>query len=164
VIVGIDANSRGFAAVWDGGHRDVIVGDVASSETTMWASKCLARLLKRINVSEGDHVYMEASLVAGARNLQSTIKQAYLNGALQGVICATGATCHLVPPTTWKKVATGSGRATKEDVAATISTLRPDFFEQVAGNQDLLDAAAIHIYGQITLGGEREVAGESSLS
>ncbi len=91
--------------------------------------------------------YIEAPVVAGARNLQSTIKQAFINGIVQGVFTKAGFTVHLVPVSTWKMVVCGNGRADKQQVAAHLERVWPVVSHVCAGDQDLIDAATVCMYG-----------------
>ena len=88
-------------------------------------------------------IYCEEPVVAGARNLRSTILIAETVGMILGV----RAYVRLVPVSSWKKATVGKGNATKEEVANWLQREYPDY-AQACGNQDLVDAAAIYLYGR----------------
>lgn len=92
--------------------------------------------------------YIEAPVVAGARNIQSTVKQAYINGVVQAAFVQAGFTVEMVPISTWKMVVVGNGSASKEQVARRIRGRWAPVHRSAAGDQDLLDAAAICLYGE----------------
>ena len=95
-----------------------------------------------VEIDEGDYdsirLYVEAPVVAGARNLQATIGIA----ETVGMVLSLGYPATLVPISTWKKAVVGKGNAKKEDVEA--------WYSSTGGTlkgQDFYDAAAIHAYG-----------------
>lgn len=92
-------------------------------------------------------VSIEAAVVAGARNLQSTIKQAYVIGAIQAELLrgarAEGYDVRLVAVSSWKKAVVGHGSSTKEQVAEFVRLRWPDIGERA---QDYYDAACIAAY------------------
>lgn len=94
-----------------------------------------------------DRVYIEDAIVAGARNLRTSIQLAQT----VGMVLSLGYQGSLVPVSSWKKQVIGNGNAKKEDVAAWYA----DFTGQQSRSQDIADAAAIAHYGQHLL----EVAG-----
>lgn len=89
-------------------------------------------------------LYVEEPVVAGARNIRSTI----LIAETVGMILALRAKVHMVPVSSWKKATVGNGHATKEDVAQWLAEEHPDYAKHCGSNQDLIDAAAIYIYGR----------------
>lgn len=91
--------------------------------------------------------WIEAPVVAGARNIQSTIKQSYINGIVQAVFVQAGFEVYHVAVSTWKMVVCGNGRADKSVVGSTIRAKWPVVHNGCNGDQDLHDAAAICLYG-----------------
>lgn len=90
------------------------------------------------------HAYIEEPVVAGARNLRTSLQIAQI----AGVIMARVASFTLVPVSSWKKEIIGRGNAKKEDVAEWLRTKRPDLYERTAGIQDRIDANCIRLYGE----------------
>lgn len=150
MILGIDPSSKTIAVAWLGpggwGMRKFILTETCVPETMKWARKVMVRLFDRLGIEAGDVVFLEEPVVAGARNIRSTIKQAYLNGVVQEVITTYGATCVPTPINTWKASTVGGG-ATKERVAAWLQEAWPLYYEAAAGDQDLIDAGAILLHG-----------------
>lgn len=158
MIYGIDANSKSVGVTWWDGieyeFRKMDVWDKWSIEAAPWFRKIMDRFFWRYNLCEDDAVFVEAPVVAGARNIQSTVKQAYINGIIQASVGVRNATCVLVSPSTWKQTAAGGGRASKEEVAQhvdlTLQETHPHFAArlQAANDQDLYDATAICLHGR----------------
>lgn len=94
-----------------------------------------------------DVLYIEEPLVAGARNLQSSLKIAQVAGAL---LCLSAGMerVYLVPVSTWKKDTVGHGNATKPEVRAWVDQHYPSIASVCGLDQDLYDAAAVALYGQ----------------
>jgi Holliday junction resolvasome RuvABC endonuclease subunit len=92
--------------------------------------------------------YIEAPVVAGARNIQSTIKQSFVSGAVQACFVKAGFQVYTVPITTWKKIVTGSGGAKKEQIAPAVCQRYPEVTDVIRRDQDLADACGVFIYGQ----------------
>lgn len=92
--------------------------------------------------------YLEAPVVAGARNIQSTVKQAMVSGAVQAAFSQAGFTVQLVPISTWKMVVVGHGGSSKADVARSVRGRWPVIANAADGDQDIIDAAAVCLYGE----------------
>jgi len=90
--------------------------------------------------------YMEGAIVAGVKNLQSTIKVAQTTGLVRTMMPNVVE----VAVSSWKKATVGKGNAKKEDVRLWLDTNHPDMAARCGGNQDLYDAACIAIYGGLT--------------
>lgn len=89
--------------------------------------------------------FIEEPVVAGARNLRSSLQIAQVSGALM----ATARKSYLVPVSTWKKEVTGKGNSNKEQVSQWLKTVHPDLYERTSGKQDFVDATCIRLYGEI---------------
>lgn len=90
--------------------------------------------------------------VLGRGGVRSTMVQSFTSGAVQGSLHSSGCDVTLANPSTWKKKAVGRGNATKEDISKWLRLRWPSLHAAAGGNQDLMDAAAIAIYGQLLLG------------
>lgn len=93
------------------------------------------------------YVFCEAAVVAGVRNLQTTIKMAMAVSAI-----VTGAMHHtqrvyLVPVSKWKVSTCGNGSAGKPQVADWLNHTHPEYAAACDGSQDLKDACCIALYG-----------------
>lgn len=89
-------------------------------------------------------VWVEAPIVAGARNLQSSLKIAQATGVVHSVFPDT----YEVAVASWKKTVCGNGNLTKDQVAAWLKENHPDIYRLVHHSQDLIDAACIALYGE----------------
>ena len=92
------------------------------------------------------HVYIEAPVVG--RGVRSTLVQAFVSGAIQASLATLTRHVYLVYPSAWKKAVIGKGSATKGDVASSIAALWPGAFSMAAGDQDIVDSAAICLYAE----------------
>ena len=91
--------------------------------------------------------YIEAPLV-GRGGVKSTLVQAYVSGAVQGMLAEDGWVVHLVPVGTWKKQVVGKGNATKEDVAEWAAGRKTGVVTASDNDQDVIDALALVEYGR----------------
>lgn len=91
-------------------------------------------------------IYIEAPIVAGVRNLQTTIGIAQTSGAVL-LSCPLIIQSELVAVAQWKKATVGKGNANKDDVSRWLQQRYPIYFEQCAGDQNWVDATCIALYG-----------------
>jgi Holliday junction resolvasome RuvABC endonuclease subunit len=89
-------------------------------------------------------IYVEEPVVAGARNLRTTI----LIAETVGMVLSRHARVHVVPVDSWKKATVGKGGVSKDDVAKWLSEEYPEYAALCGSDQDLTDAAAIFVYGR----------------
>ena len=87
--------------------------------------------------------WAEEPPLAGSRNLQTFLHLAQVSGV---VCCAVPATP--VPVASWKLGTVGNGAASKELVARWLYRCHPDYHRQCGGDQNLVDATCIALYGQ----------------
>lgn len=103
---------------------------------------------KYLEPRKGGIAYVESPVVAGARNLQTTIKLSLINGAVIVALQNSGYSVQHVAPSTWKKDVLGNGAANKQDVADWIADHWPELHASVQKDQDLIDAACIYLAGR----------------
>lgn len=146
--VGIDCGGRkiavvsasaGFTAVYEVKPIDYVE---FYTKAPMWL-RGLIGVLKELG--EEDFV-VESPIVAGARNLQATIKVAQTVGLVHAVI----PNCREVAVSSWKKAVVGRGNVDKAGVRQWLDTHHPELARLCDGNQDLYDAACISLYGDST--------------
>ena len=152
MTVGIDLDSRSIAI-------SVVVGDrhpAAHVERIVCPSSITERAaILRYLRDELEHhygyfreqtVFVEAPVLAGARNIQSTIKVAGVYGLTLATI---GSWSPIVetPISTWKKATVGNGNASKDQVAEWLRVNHPEKSIQCMGDQNLVDATCIALYG-----------------
>jgi len=93
------------------------------------------------------YAYIEAPVV-GRAGVRSTMVQAFTSGAIQAALYEAGCSPQTVNVSSWKKSVIGRGNATKEEAAKWLRLRRPALHRSAGGNQDIVDAACIAIYGQ----------------
>lgn len=92
-------------------------------------------------------VFCEEPVVAGARNLQSSLKIAQTVGAIMAATTLYTPRCYLVPVSKWKKAVVGHGNASKSEVALWLNRVYPPYAACCGANQDLIDACCLVRYG-----------------
>lgn len=102
-----------------------------------------AELEHWIGLDENPIVFCEEPVLAGRRNIRSTI----LIAETVGMVLSMHAPVYLVPVSSWKKGTVGKGNATKDDVAEWLRKEHPDLSSMCGSDQDLVDAACICLYG-----------------
>ena len=85
--------------------------------------------------------FIEEPVVAGVRNLRTTLQIAQISGMVLGVVDEA----YLVPVSTWKKEIVGKGNASKSEVAHWLQQHHPELYTD---NQDHIDASCIRLYGE----------------
>lgn len=93
-------------------------------------------------------VYIEDPVV-GRGGARPTILQAQVDSLIQvAAVRFAHLGCYSVNNKTWKKAIVGNGNANKEQVAAWLATTHPVLSRVVDGDQDLVDAACVALYGK----------------
>lgn len=166
LIVGVDPSSKTLALVGRNPTTKGFVVKKAVLGPRHTPDCCLEALhachdflesMEGLGYPMSRNLFLEAPVV-GRGGTRSTLVQAYVNGVVQAAFLQAGFTVHLVNVSTWKKDVCGHGHAGKEAVAGVIADKWPAMFRQHGGDQDLLDAAALCIYGSRTLRRSRLVA------
>ena len=151
-VMGADLSSRSMAFALLDTNTGLVVTKKASVLNTIMNRHRIINLLSNevevwLRESQADALYIEEPLVAGARNLQSSLKIAQVAGAL---LCLSAGMeqVYLVPVATWKKDVIGHGGAVKSEVCSWVAEHHPQVAAVCGLDQDLYDAAAIAFYGQ----------------
>lgn len=93
----------------------------------------------------GDHtIFVEEPVLAGMRNIRTTI----LIAETVGMILSYSRSVYVVPVSSWKQKTVGDGHATKEMVEKWLEKDHPTYHRLCEHDSDLVDAAAICVYGQ----------------
>lgn len=141
-IVGVDPNKTKLAiATLDGSDLNLsIFITKATSRSAQLAelAEASADLTKGCSA-----VYIEEPLVG--RNVRSSLHVAMTAGAIGSAVHAP---CYFVPNTTWKKSIVGAGNANKTSVASWLNTNYITYAQQCDGDQDLIDATTVALYGR----------------
>lgn len=99
-------------------------------------------------ISESDVVFVEEPPLAGSRNIRTFLKLSELLGGLMAMLpCPV----HAVPVSTWKKEVAGKGNLSKDDVSLFLKQSHPGYSALCAGDQNLIDATCVALYGQQVL-------------
>lgn len=95
-------------------------------------------------------VFIEEPVVAGARNIRSSLLIAQVCGVMLAAAGMERVT-RLVPVSTWKKETIGSGSADKQHVRDWLDRVHPQVASKCGHDQDLYDASCVALYGQAML-------------
>ena len=90
-----------------------------------------------------DVVYVEKPVVG--RGVAASLQVAQAAGAVMSHLASPS---YFVPIQTWKKALTGNGNAPKGLVKTSLLELHPRYSELCGGDQDLVDATGIALYGR----------------
>jgi Holliday junction resolvasome RuvABC endonuclease subunit len=99
----------------------------------------------------GRYAWIESPLV-GRGGVSATMKQSFVGGIIRGMLYEAGFDVRDVNVTNWKREVTGNGRAEKPAVKVSVKQQWPKAFSLVERDGDLIDAAAIALYGRSVLG------------
>ena len=143
-MIGIDLGMRKVDIV-DVDRGFFLHHEVPKSERTV-ELQALARYLRSLEAEgllEGTK-WVEAPVVAGARNIQSTIAIAQTSGVVHASLSDT----HQVAVSSWKKRTVGNGNADKVAVKQWLADRHPEYYRLCGDSQDLIDATCIALYGR----------------
>lgn len=169
IVVGADVSAARIAYVAARADGELIastkyvLGPKSGPDVCWLAYKRTRQFIKK--VGQGDirvHAFIEDALV-GRGGIKSTKVQAFTNGAVQAAFHGSGAGVQLVNVKTWRKAVVGNGNAPKSDTGPALYTAWADAHEAADGDEDLLDAAAICLYGIGILRIGERLAGGGSL-
>lgn len=151
VIIGVDPSMRSYAMVSVGDrinkHKIKVPDTVKDPHKII--TDLVAGLSAYVSAMSPFAIYIEEPVVAGARNLQSSLKIARSVGAFMGACSAAGMErVYLVPVSSWKAEVVGNGHATKDDVRAWLDQNEPTISTVCGNDQDLRDAACVALYGE----------------
>jgi Holliday junction resolvasome RuvABC endonuclease subunit len=154
MILGIDPSSRKLACFVLGPERAWTKNLVVPNKLKD-RPEVLGQLAEQVDelFSEVDFeaVFVEQPLV-GRGGAHATIVQAQVQGlVLARAHRAATPGVYTVNVKSWKKQVVGNGNADKAAVAAWLETHQPVLAGLAAGDQDLVDAACIALYGRAVL-------------
>lgn len=151
IVVGIDPSSHKMAAVIT--RQDNLLGfeSVRLPEDKGLACKrayeWVGFLIEEYAGVDPIHVYMEAPIM-GVGGPGSTIPQAQVGGAVMAAWNMQDISVSLINNQSWKRQICGKGNIRKDQVAGAMMTVWPELVHSVGGDQDLIDAGAINMYGR----------------
>lgn len=159
VIAGADPASGKLAVVMDDDGQ--VTKHCWKSTSKKWEPANCAEVHRWVqrefmDLHCGD-LFLEAPVV-GRGGAHATIVQAFVSGAVQAAFLELGWRVHLVNVQRWKKHVAGTGRADKDDVERALADVWPVGWDAADGDADLIDAAAIAVYGAALQAEGRQVA------
>ena len=96
------------------------------------------------NMKKNSVVYVEEPLVAGVRNLRTSLKIAQVSGV---VMSSVPDFAKFVPVSSWKKQIVNKGNATKEEISDFLKKQHEEMWARCDGDQNLIDATCVALYG-----------------
>ena len=143
MIWGVDSKMR-EVALFCGNYPKAVVIKARDNSRGEQLFEMRAHVIDAVANDPDPIFFIEEAVVAGPRNIRSTIKCAETVGMLLSLPFPT----YLVEISKWKKNTVGNGNAGKSDVADWLREAHPDYAAHCGRNQDLIDAAAIYVYGE----------------
>jgi Holliday junction resolvasome RuvABC endonuclease subunit len=164
-VVGIDPSSKKLAwtvltsgSLWCGSARlPLKKADPYTPNNAAVAMTVARELVGYAADLAREPVFFIEMPVVGRGGVYSSLSQAYVNGVVQAVVSAQGHEIVLVHPSKWKSRVVGKGSATKPDVAEYLRLRWPDLYAAANGDEDIIDSAAIALYGAAVVCGGPEV-------
>ena len=160
VILGIDPASTKIALVAlseDGKYMSLSNAKLGKSggEACYNATTVTKKFLEEVQKKLGkiSFAFIESPVV-GRGGVRSTMVQCFTSGAIQAVLYEYGIPTQAANVSSWKKSVIGKGNATKEEVAEHLRYRWSALHKSANGNQDLVDASCIALYGQSIVGGK----------
>lgn len=143
MICGIDPASKKIALFGQEGYTFSKTMNVTRSDRGRELRALRAQLEAVLATFEEPVIFCEQPVVAGVRNIQSTLRIA----ETVGMIYALDVPVYGVSVSSWKKATVGKGNASKDDVKTWLESVYPTYSVACGNDQDLRDAAAICVYG-----------------
>lgn len=174
VILGIDPSSKVIAAVAAcGPGMNVVRYDICRKSTSYTPAVAMEAMTVMHDLVDGLDTYgvdskvawVEAPLI-GRGGAKATMVQSFVSGVIQACLIEAGYDVHLVNVQSWKKTLCGNGHASKDDVGRFLAREWPKAAKVCGDDPDLIDAAAICLYGAATTarGSKLAIAGALSES
>lgn len=150
MIYGLDLGTRriavacaetgwwGVKKVRDSGKHAVPIEE-SGYELGLWLAEVMPLDLQAV-------FYIERPFVGRPHgNVRTAIGQALTVG---GVLAQAPGETHLIEQAEWKKAVVGSGNASKADIWEWLAATHPALSEAADGDQDVIDAFCISLYGR----------------
>jgi Holliday junction resolvasome RuvABC endonuclease subunit len=143
IVAGIDPNKTKLAlALLDTQSEQLRVHTFRTEVSARWEQLNDLAVNAKELCADADVVYVEEPVIG--RSIRSSLHVAISAGA---AVSALGMPAHFVPVTTWKKSVVGRGNADKIGVSAWLNTNHVTYAALCDGDQDLIDATCIALYG-----------------
>lgn len=154
-VYGVDIGVRSFAVVhlWDTGAQPWFETFTVPKSNRQRELQVLYNEVAAFNAEST--LFAEEPPLAGSRNVRVAFQ---LNQVFGSILSAFPGHAYAVPVPSWKKAICGRGNIDKSSVADWLRAHHPELHQQCGGDQNLVDAACIALYGQLICG---DAAGES---
>ena len=144
-IWGVDPASKSLALV---GHNGLLTSvrkiTVPRSERSTELRRMRDEFEQAMSLDSHNVIFVEEPVVGRTRNLRTTI----LIAETVGMVLSYSRFVYLAPVASWKVKTVGRGDANKEDVRFWLKTHHETYHRLCEDDGDLVDAAAICLYGQ----------------
>lgn len=113
-----------------------------------FAFRGMSELISNIVERDGAKpvIYIEAP-AQGIGGPGATIPQVYVQGAVMAAASEWDCVLYQVNNKSWKSRECGNGNIKKENIPAVMKEQWPEFYNLVRGQQDLIDAGFIYLFG-----------------
>lgn len=142
----VETNHRGQKKPW---VHTIPLPSTNHRERSGFAYRGMCEIIFNLKERDGQLpiLYLEEP-VMGKGGPGSTIPQAIVQGGI--FAAADEYECKIVHVnnSSWKKRICGNGNISKSDIPAVMKEVWPELYEIARGQQDLLDAGAIHLFGR----------------
>lgn len=156
-IIGIDPSSAklAFTTSIDGSLVSMDVVPLPAKDRSNSRAGVAYQEVARVIGKQRAFVFLEAPIYW--RGGKSTIPLAQMSGVVQAAVHNLGHPLEMVNNQRWKQRVIGIGNANKEQIAEVMAQLWPEAFAMADGDQDLIDSAAINLYGQRIMDNRRRM-------
>lgn len=153
IVMGIDPSSRKLVAVSSRGPKSSFRIDtrklsedhvLGAGQAYEWMDQISGEIIDGLD--DDLCVYLEAP-VLGVGGPRATITQSQIGGALMAALSRRRVPVTMVNNQSWKKRVCGRGNIDKKEVAARMASIWPDLVKEANGDQDVVDAGAINLFG-----------------
>lgn len=156
-ILGIDPDTKKLSIVEAGSNIDkkkffthtIPLPSSEHHQRSGFAFRGMSELLANLIERDGEPpvIYMEAP-AQGIGGPGATIPQCYIQGAVMAAASEFDCKFYHVNNKSWKKKICGNGNIKKDDIPEVMKIVWPELYKVVHGQQDLIDAGAIYLFGR----------------
>lgn len=154
--LGLDPKTTRLAFVWARKREKPRIrviklpeGEEFRSEACGIAFRETVQLLAEMKEDGWEPYLYQEEPVMGRGGIGRTIPQVFIGGATLAAAAEMQCRSQLVNNQSWKKRALGAGNINKQEVAVRMKEVWPELYEAANGDEDIIDAGAIFIYGQM---------------
>lgn len=141
IVYGIDSAMRSIAVV---GERQLMKIEATGASRHDELASMRNSLAIFLRSDQTPILFIESPIQGISRNVQVGLKLAMTVGA----VFSLGHYTEMVEPSLWKKEVCGKGNLDKAGVAEWLKEAHPGYYARCDGDQDLIDATCIWLYGR----------------